>query len=180
MAQVDWINDVLKFAIEKEIEAQQFYLELAKRMDNPAMREVFEGYAKEEAGHKAKLEALKEGKVINNLNVVGDGVEALAFLRREGKHVDAPYPDLILLDLNLPKKNGYEVLREIKEDPSLRRIPVVILTVSKDEEDILKSYNLHANCYITKPVDLDQFINIVRSIEDFWLTVVKLPPNNKK
>ena len=122
------------------------------------------------------LEALKEGKVLNNLSVVGDGVEALAFLRQEGRHVDAPYPDLILLDLNLPKKNGYEVLREIKEDQSLRRIPVVVLTVSKDEEDILKSYDLHANCYITKPVDLDQFINIVRSIENFWLSLVKLPP----
>lgn len=122
------------------------------------------------------LEALEEGKVMNNLSVVGDGVEALAFLRQEGKHADAPYPDLILLDLNLPKKNGYEVLKEIKKDPSLKRIPVVILTVSKDEEDILKSYNLHANCYITKPVDLDQFINIVKSIEDFWLSLVKLPP----
>jgi len=128
------------------------------------------------------LEALKEGKVLNNLSVVGDGVEALAFLRREGKNGDAPYPDLILLDLNLPKMNGYEVLRKIKEDPSLRRIPVVILTVSKDEEDILKSYDLHANCYITKPVNLDQFINIVESIEDFWLTIVKLPPapNDRK
>lgn len=128
------------------------------------------------------LEALKEGKVLNNLSVAGDGVEALAFLHREGKNGDAPYPDLILLDLNLPKMNGYEVLRKIKEDPSLRRIPVVILTVSKDEEDILKSYDLHANCYITKPVNLDQFINIVESIEDFWLTIVKLPPapNDRK
>lgn len=126
------------------------------------------------------LEALKEGKVLNNLSVAEDGVEALAFLRQEGKHADAPYPDLILLDLNLPKKNGYEVLTEIKEDPSFRRIPVVILTVSKDEEDILRSYDHHANCYITKPVDLDQFINIVKSIEDFWLTIVKLPPHPKE
>lgn len=122
------------------------------------------------------LEALKESKVLNNLNVVGDGVDALAFLRREGKHANAPYPDLILLDLNLPKKNGIEVLSEIKEDPKLRRIPIVILTVSKDEEDILKSYDLHANCYITKPVNLDQFMKIVKSIEEFWLTIVKLPP----
>lgn len=122
-------------------------------------------------------EALKEGKVLNNLNVVRDGIDALAFLRQEGKHVHAPYPDLILLDLNLPKKNGLEVLAEIKEDPKLKLIPVVILTVSKDEEDILKSYDNHANCYITKPVNLDQFMKIVKSIEEFWLTIVKLPPN---
>lgn len=122
------------------------------------------------------VEALKEGKVLNNLSVVRDGVDALAFLRREEKYVDAPHPDLILLDLNLPKKSGLEVLKEIKEDPKFRRIPIVILTVSKDEEDILKSYDRHANCYITKPVDLDQFMNIVKSIEDFWLTIVKLPP----
>jgi chemotaxis family two-component system response regulator Rcp1 len=121
-------------------------------------------------------EALREGKVRNHLNVVADGVEALAFLRREGQYANAPQPDLILLDLNLPKKSGREVLAEIKEDPALKRIPVVILTVSKAEEDVLKSYNLHANCYITKPVDLDQFLEVVKSIEDFWLTVVVLPP----
>lgn len=123
------------------------------------------------------LEAFKEGKVLNNLSVVGDGVDALAFLRREGEYVDASHPDLILLDLNLPKKSGLEVLKEIKEDPKFRRIPIVILTVSKDEEDILKGYDRHANCYIIKPVDLDQFMNIVKSIEDFWLTIVKLPPS---
>jgi len=122
-------------------------------------------------------EALKEGKVRNKMHVVGDGVEALAFLRREGQYADAPHPDLILLDLNLPRRNGREVLAEIKEDPDLRRIPVVILTISQAEEDILKTYDLHANCYITKPVDLDQFIKVVKSIEDFWLTIVKLPPN---
>ena len=121
-------------------------------------------------------EALREGKVRNHLHVAADGVEALAFLRREGQHAHAPQPDLILLDLNLPKKGGREVLAEIKEDPELRRIPVVILTVSKAEEDVLKSYNLHANCYITKPVNLDQFLAVVQSIEDFWLTVVMLPP----
>ena len=121
-------------------------------------------------------EALSEGKVRNHLHVVADGVEALAFLRREGQHAHAPQPDLILLDLNLPKKSGPEVLAEIKADPELRRIPVVILTVSKAEEDVLKSYNLHANCYITKPVNLDQFLEVVKSIEDFWLTVVMLPP----
>ena len=121
-------------------------------------------------------EALREGKVRNHLHVAADGVEALAYLRREGEHAKAPQPDLILLDLNLPKKSGREVLAEIKADPVLRRIPVVILTVSKAEEDVLKSYNLHANCYITKPVDLDQFLEVVKSIEDFWLTVVVLPP----
>jgi chemotaxis family two-component system response regulator Rcp1 len=121
-------------------------------------------------------EALREGKVRNHLNVAVDGIEALAFLRREGQYANAPQPDLILLDLNLPKKSGREVLAEIKADPALRRIPVVILTVSKAEEDVLKSYNLHANCYVTKPVDLDQFLEVVKSIEDFWLTVVVLPP----
>lgn len=122
-------------------------------------------------------EALKEGKMRNKMHVVEDGVEALAFLRREGQYADAPRPDLILLDLNLPRRNGREVLAEIKEDPDLRRIPVVILTISQAEEDIFKTYDLHANCYITKPVDLDQFIKVVKSIEDFWLTIVKLPPN---
>lgn len=122
------------------------------------------------------VEALKEGKVRNNLHIAEDGVEALAFLRRQGRYAEAPRPDLILLDLNLPKKNGREVLEEIKEDPDLRRIPVVILTVSQAEQDIVKSYNLHANCYITKPVDLDQFLDVVKSIENFWLTVVMLPP----
>jgi chemotaxis family two-component system response regulator Rcp1 len=122
------------------------------------------------------VEALKEGKVRNNFHTVEDGVEAMAFLRRQGRYAESPRPDLVLLDLNLPKMNGREVLAEVKEDPELRRIPVVILTVSKAEQDILKSYNLHANCYITKPVDLDQFLEVVKSIENFWLTVVMLPP----
>ena len=122
------------------------------------------------------MEALKEGKVRNHLHTVSDGEEALAFLRRQGPYAQVPRPDLILLDLNLPKKTGQEVLAEIKEDPDLRRIPVVILTVSEAEADILKTYNLHANCYITKPVDLDRFIEVVKSVEDFWLTVVMLPP----
>jgi CheY-like chemotaxis protein len=125
------------------------------------------------------VEALKEAKVCNELHVVEDGVKAMAFLRREGEYADAPHPDVILLDLNLPKKDGREVLAEIKEDPNLRRIPVVILTVSQAEEDVLKTYDLHANCYITKPVDLDQFLTVVRSIEDFWLTVVRLPPDGR-
>ena len=122
------------------------------------------------------IEALRDAKVRNNLHVAQDGEEALAFLRQEGTHADAVRPDLILLDLNLPKKDGREVLEEIKADPTLRRIPVVILTTSEAEQDILRSYDLHANCYITKPVDLDQFITVVRTIEDFWLTIVKLPP----
>ena len=120
-------------------------------------------------------EALREGKVRNNLHHAPDGVEALAFLRREGRYHDAVRPDLILLDLNLPKKDGREVLREIKSDPTLRNIPVVVLTSSQAEQDILKAYDLHANCYVTKPVDLDQFITVVKSIEDFWFTIVKLP-----
>lgn len=122
------------------------------------------------------MEALKDCKMRNTLYVVEDGEEALSFLYKKGKYADAPHPDLILLDLNLPKKNGKEVLSEIKENPNLKRIPVVILTTSKAEEDILKTYDLHANCYITKPVDFDQFISVVRKIEDFWFTIVKLPP----
>jgi two-component system, chemotaxis family, response regulator Rcp1 len=121
------------------------------------------------------VEALKEGRVRNQLSVVSDGVEALAFLRNQGQYSDAPRPDLMLLDLNLPKKDGREVLAEIKADPALRRIPVVVLTTSEAEADVLKSYALHANCYITKPVDLEQFINVIGTIEDFWLTIVKLP-----
>ena len=124
-------------------------------------------------------EALKEEKIYNNLYVASDGVEAIAFLRREGKFVKAVRPDLILLDLNLPKKDGREVLEEIKNDDDLKTIPVVVLTVSKSEEDILKSYNLHANCYITKPVDLNQFMKVIRSVQEFWLTIVKLPPKNR-
>ena len=122
-------------------------------------------------------ESLTDGKVRNSMQVVEDGVEAVAFLRREGKYANASRPDLILLDLNLPKKDGREVLAEIKADEDLRRIPVVVLTTSKAEEDIFKAYDQHANCYITKPVDLDQFIAVVRSIENFWFTIVKLPPD---
>jgi len=121
------------------------------------------------------LEAFKEGKVNNEISVVTDGVEALAYLRKEGQYDDVQQPDVILLDLNLPKKDGYEVLAEIKQDPDLKRIPVVILTTSEAERDILQTYYMHANCYITKPVDLDQFITVVKSIETFWLNVVKLP-----
>jgi CheY-like chemotaxis protein len=125
------------------------------------------------------IEALKEAKVLNKLTVVKDGIEALSLLRRQGPHARAARPDLILLDLNLPKKDGREVLAEIKADDKLKHIPVVILTTSQDEQDVLKSYNLYANCYITKPVDLDQFITVVKSIEDFWLGIVVLPKNGK-
>jgi len=122
-------------------------------------------------------EALKEGKVYSNLYWVKDGVEAMQFLRREGRYQDVARPDIVLLDLNLPKKDGREVLEEIKTDEDLKRIPVVVLTTSKAEEDVLRTYNLHANCYVTKPVDLEKFIVVVRSIDRFWLTVVTLPPN---
>jgi CheY-like chemotaxis protein len=122
------------------------------------------------------LEALKESKIRNNIFVVEDGVEAMDFLIRKGKYVNSPRPDLILLDLNLPRKSGREVLAEIKSDASLRRIPVVVVTVSRDEQDILKAYDLYANCYITKPIDFSQFIKITKSIEEFWLEIVKLPP----
>ena len=120
-------------------------------------------------------EVLKEGKIRNKLSVVMDGEEALNFLKKTGKYNDAITPDIILLDLNLPKKDGREVLADIKADPELMLIPVIVLTTSQAEQDILYMYSNHANCYITKPVDFNQFINVVRSIEDFWLTIVKLP-----
>jgi two-component system, chemotaxis family, response regulator Rcp1 len=120
-------------------------------------------------------EAFKDAKVHIKLHVAADGAEAMAFLKREGPHADAPRPDLILLDLNLPKKDGREVLKEIKESPTLGIIPVVILTTSASEADILRTYQLHANCYITKPVDLDGFLTVVKSIDSFWLSIVKLP-----
>jgi len=133
-----------------------------------------------EADVRLTQEVLTDSKVRNNLSVANNGQEALDCLRRQGKFRDSDRPDLILLDLNLPIKDGREVLAEIKEDSSFKRIPVVILTTSKAEEDILKTYNLHANCYITKPVDLEQFVTVVRYIEDFWLAIVKLPPDGKK
>ena len=119
-------------------------------------------------------EALKDAKVRNNLHVAMDGVEALAFLRKQGKYSAVVRPDLILLDLNLPRKNGREVLEEIKQDPALQHIPIVILTTSQAEQDVLESYRLRANAYVTKPVDLDQFLKVVGSIEEFWLEIVKL------
>ena len=121
-------------------------------------------------------ETLKKNKVSINLHVMKDGIEALSFLKRKGKHSNAPHPDLVLLDLHLPKKEGLEVLKKIKGDPDLKRIPVIILTTSGAEEDVLKSYQLHGNCYITKPINLDQYVTVLKSIKNFWLTIVKLPP----
>ncbi len=123
-------------------------------------------------------EALQEGKFTNNLFVVQDGIEALEFLRRQGDHTDAPRPDLILLDLNLPRKDGREVLAEIKDDEQLKTIPVVVLTTSRDYDDINKAYDLNCNCYIAKPVDFEQFFEAIESIDNFWLTVVTLPPGD--
>jgi two-component system, chemotaxis family, response regulator Rcp1 len=120
-------------------------------------------------------EVLNEQKIYNSLFIVNDGVEAMNFLLNKGKYKDSPKPDLIILDLNLPRKDGREVLADIKADDNLKRIPVVIMTISQAEADILKSYNLHANCYITKPIDLNQFIKVIKSIEDFWFSIVKLP-----
>jgi two-component system, chemotaxis family, response regulator Rcp1 len=121
-------------------------------------------------------EALKDAKVLNEIHVARDGVEAMQFVHREGSFANAPMPDLILLDLNLPRKDGREVLAEIKKDPKLQHIPVVVLTTSKADEDIIKTYNLHANAYITKPVDLNRFVEIMHALEEFWFTIVKLPP----
>jgi chemotaxis family two-component system response regulator Rcp1 len=123
-------------------------------------------------------EVLNEHKIYNSLFIVSDGVEAMNFLQKKGKYKDSPKPDLIILDLNLPKKDGREVLADIKADDNLKRIPVVIMTISQAEADILKSYNLHANCYITKPIDLNQFIKVIKSIEEFWFSIVKLPTKN--
>jgi two-component system, chemotaxis family, response regulator Rcp1 len=125
------------------------------------------------------LEAMKDAKLINTMYHVVDGVEAMAFLRNKGKYAEMPRPDLILLDLNMPRKDGRETLAEIKADPDLRRIPVVVLTVSDDERDIVKSYDLHANCYVTKPLNMDEFEKVVRGVENFWFTIVRLPPNGK-
>ena len=124
---------------------------------------------------KLTFEALKQAKVANLVSHVEDGVQAMEFVRRQGQYSQSPRPDLILLDLNLPRKDGREVLKELKEDPSLRSIPVVVLTTSKAEQDVLRSYQLHANCYVTKPVNFERFLEVVQSIENFWLTVVALP-----
>ncbi|MCU0916999.1 MAG: response regulator [Planctomycetes bacterium] len=146
-------------------------------MSKPSRQRSIEILIVEDSPSDAQLtvEALQAAKVANRLSHVEDGVEALRFLRREGPYADAPRPDLILLDLNLPRKDGREVLEELKRDSSLKVIPVVVLTTSRSEQDVLRSYQLHANCYITKPVDFTQFLEVVKTIEHFWLTVVTLP-----
>jgi len=146
-------------------------------MSNPEKLEVIDVLLVEDDPGDVLLirEAFEDNKVHNRLHVVPDGVEALTFLRQEGEHADAPRPDLVLLDLNLPRKDGREVLAEVKGDESLQHIPVVVLTTSKAEEDVLRSYKLHANAYVTKPVDFDRFIEVVRQIDEFFVTVVKLP-----
>jgi CheY-like chemotaxis protein len=133
----------------------------------------------DDPGHaRLTIEAFKEGKISNSLHIVPDGEAAMAYLRRQGSYAGATRPDIVLLDLNLPRKDGREVLKELKADEDLRRIPVVILTVSKAEEDVLKAYQLHANCYITKPIGMEQFVTVVKSVEDFWFSIVKLPPRS--
>jgi chemotaxis family two-component system response regulator Rcp1 len=146
-------------------------------VSNPLQQRPIEILMVEDSPSDAQLtvEALHAAKINNRLNHVEDGVEALRFLRREGPYADAPRPDLILLDLNLPRKDGREVLDELKRDPDLKIIPVVVLTTSRSEQDVLRSYQLHANCYITKPVDFTQFMGVVKAIESFWLTIVTLP-----
>jgi CheY-like chemotaxis protein len=146
-------------------------------MSNPENLEVIDVLLVEDDPGDVLLirEAFEDNKVHNRLHVASDGVEALAFLRQEGEHADAPRPDLVLLDLNLPRKDGREVLAEVKADESLQHIPVVVLTTSKAEQDVLRSYKLHANAYVTKPVDFDRFIDVVRQIDEFFVTVVKLP-----
>jgi chemotaxis family two-component system response regulator Rcp1 len=146
-------------------------------VNNPPEQRPIEILMVEDSPSDAQLtvEALRAAKIANRLSHVEDGVEALRFLRREGPYADAPRPGLILLDLNLPRKDGREVLDELKRDPDLKTIPVVVLTTSRSEQDVLRSYQLHANCYITKPVDFTQFLGVVKAIEHFWLTVVTLP-----
>jgi CheY-like chemotaxis protein len=166
MNEQEWVMNEQERAMN-EVQADRFYtskpIEILMVEDNPG-------------DVRLTREALKHGKVSNTMHVVEDGVAALDFLYRRGAYGKAPRPDLILLDLNLPKKNGREVLQEIKQDTHLKTIPVVILTTSQAEEDVLRAYSLHANCYITKPVDFIQFTKIVRTIEEFWLTIVTLPP----
>jgi len=146
-------------------------------MRNPVIRSIDILVVEDNSGDARLIrEVLNDNKIFSSLFMVNDGVEAMDFLRNRGKYKKAPKPDLIILDLNLPRKDGREVLAEIKTDEVLKHIPIVIMTISQAEEDILKSYNLHANCYITKPIDLNQFVKVVKSIEDFWFSIVKLPP----
>ena len=146
-------------------------------MKNPDVKLIDILVVEDNAGDARLIrEVLNNDKVFASLHMTKDGVEAMDFLRNKGNYRNSPKPDLIILDLNLPRKDGREVLAEIKNDDKLKHIPIVIMTISQAEEDILKSYNLHANCYITKPIDLNQFIKVVKSIEDFWFSIVKLPP----
>jgi CheY-like chemotaxis protein len=146
-------------------------------MEEPEIRQIEILLVEDEPGDAyLTKEALRSAKIMNRVDVVEDGVEALAFLRRQAPYENAPRPDLIFLDLNLPRKDGREVLAEIKKDPQLASIPVVVLTTSKADEDIFRSYSLHANCFVTKPVDLNQFMSVIQATHEFWLTVVKLPP----
>ncbi|MGE5420373.1 MAG: response regulator [Chloroflexota bacterium] len=148
-------------------------------MGNPVLESIDILIVEDNPGDARLIkEVLNDSKVFNSMHLVNDGVEAMNFLRNEGKYAKMPKPDLIILDLNLPKKDGREVLAEIKADDELKHIPVVIMTISQAEEDILKSYKLHANCYITKSIDLNEFIKVIKSIEDFWFSIVKLPPKN--
>ena len=156
------LHFVLQYLCEEDYKLSSSPIEILLVEDNPG-------------DVRLTQEVLKEGKVHNKLSIVENGVEALSFLKKRGKYEDSPTPDLILLDLNLPKKDGREVLLDIKNDDDLKRIPVVVLTTSQAEEDVLRVYNLSANCYVSKPVDLGQFIDVVKSIEDFWLSIVKLP-----
>lgn len=149
---------------EPETEAHFIPVEILLVEDNPA-------------DIRLTMELFKESKILNNLHVVEDGEEALAFLHKEGKYSDAPHPDLILLDLKLPKVDGREVLADIKNDPELRRIPVVILTASRAEEDIIRTYDLYANAYVSKPITFEGFVKVVNTIEDFWFSMVRLPPS---
>ncbi len=151
----------MKRSIDKKIETRPVDILLVE--DNPG-------------DVRLTKEALKDAKVLNEIYVARDGVEAMQFMHREGSFANVPVPDLVLLDLNLPRKDGREVLAEIKKDPKLKHIPVVVLTTSKADEDIIKTYNLHANAYITKPVDLNRFVDIMHALEEFWFTIVKLPP----
>ena len=154
----------MKRSIDKKIETRPVDILLVE--DNPG-------------DVRLTKEALKDAKVLNEIYVARDGVEAMQFMHREGSFANVPVPDLVLLDLNLPRKDGREVLAEIKKDPKLKHIPVVVLTTSKADEDIVKTYNLHANAYITKPVDLNRFVEIMHALEEFWFTIVKLPPKGQ-
>jgi chemotaxis family two-component system response regulator Rcp1 len=165
------------FNMSQQLRRNEDLMTQSDPLIHPAFGKPIEVLLVEDNADEASLtiETLSEGRIRNNISLVQDGVDALIFLRREGQYANAPRPDLILLDLHLPRKSGQEVLLEVKQDPDLKRIPIVIMSSSSAEKDVLASYNLHANCYVTKPLDLDEFIAAVRKIEDFWIAFVKLP-----